>query len=754
MSPAATLAVGQLKQLIFYHLDNEMPDNANFLAGRLHAMEPRNPDTSHLLALTYLRSRRPKAAYDYSQKVGETFRRDQCAGEGKEPVDHEEQLEYGYVVREVNNLLGKLWRGHGDVRRAGDCYIEAHKGNPFVWDAFQGLCDIGAKLDAANTFKATPEMMSSLPMTSVTPAHEDIVEEQSTIQLPLSTQTSFGHQSMLTPSNDSFNPGSRAPNEAGPRRLGSNSLLPKIRGANLFGSSAKALDQSTWETPTANGNHADDDVEMGGIQPERLGLESSKDKDIPKMRPHSLRSQYKSQESTEGEEAMVSATSQAQKAASNHKRTISGHASKNSTDLNGDPTAAQAPRRSNRLFSQITGSKTASKPPADHSSTLPGKRDGDLKKAKATGVRGRGASTVGRVVSGNRKFMPPVPGDMKESRAPTRGSVAIPNVSSQRISVEPTGIPDSAAMESLLAIFRQLGTAYHSLSQFALSTAIETFKSLPTLHRETPWVLAQLGKAHYEAADYASAETYFARMLKLQPTRVEDTEVYSTVLWHLKKPAQLAFLAHTLRDLDFNAPQTWCAAGNAFSLNREHEQAIACFKRATQVDAGFGYAWTLLGHEYLANEEFDAALAAFRKGLGSERRGYGGWYGLGKCYERMGKWEEAERYYRIATTINPGNAVLMVCIGVRARALQKARVLMNMRHYHEALAELDALKVIAPDEANVFFLLGKCYKGLGDRALSVRAFTTALNLDAKAAQYIKEAMEALDETDEDGSEDD
>lgn len=79
MSPAATLAVGQLKQLIFYHLDNEMPDNANFLAGRLHAMEPRNPDTSHLLALTYLRSRRPKAAYDYSQKYGSNGKHLGCA---------------------------------------------------------------------------------------------------------------------------------------------------------------------------------------------------------------------------------------------------------------------------------------------------------------------------------------------------------------------------------------------------------------------------------------------------------------------------------------------------------------------------------------------------------------------------------------------------------------------------------------------------------------------------------------------------
>lgn len=79
MSPTSAFAVGQLKQLIFYHLDNEMPDNANFLAGRLHAIEPRNPDASHLLALSYLRLRRPKAAYDYSQKYGTNGRHLGCA---------------------------------------------------------------------------------------------------------------------------------------------------------------------------------------------------------------------------------------------------------------------------------------------------------------------------------------------------------------------------------------------------------------------------------------------------------------------------------------------------------------------------------------------------------------------------------------------------------------------------------------------------------------------------------------------------
>jgi len=62
---------------------------------------------------------------------------------------------------------------------------------------------------------------------------------------------------------------------------------------------------------------------------------------------------------------------------------------------------------------------------------------------------------------------------------------------------------------------------------------------------------------------------------------------------------------------------------------------------------------------------------------------------------------------------------------------KKARVLLNMRLYREALVQLEALKNLAAEEANVWFLLGKCYKGLGQRAASVRAYTTALNLDPK-----------------------
>lgn len=798
-----------------------MVDNANFLAQRLFAAEPRNPDASHLLSLTYYRLRRFRAAFDYSHKYGANGRHLGCAYIFAQSCLELEQNTEGVAALEkarsawtgkndwkqhsessrrhmpdaaaVLTLLAKLWRAHGDVNKAGDCYIEAHKLNPFVWDAFEGLCKIGADLRVENMFKSSADM----PGAADTSVGETQIYVDEDSRRPLSHVNLGPHAQNVIPTMDDPFTSSTAGG------LDDQDLSnPRVRTRPALGLAMKQS-HSDWDTPTAVG--MDDDVAMGGISaenddtfhemaappaPSRRDRKGAYDmSDRPKQPP------LRGQSTSEGVSDDALQAAPRKPTLGGQKRTISGATSQPAVD-------SSQPRRSNRLFTQTTTSSRATRSTMDTAASIAGRADRVARQAKpATGTKGRTGAVVGRVVSGNRKILPPDEKE-KEKRAGSRINEKVPSVTSAILQkaqpVRPSQndvLAEQQAMSALLDNFRNLAVAHNASSKFSLPDAIATFSALPQPQRETPWVLAQLGKAHYEAGDYRASEACFGRLLKLVPSRVEDMEIYSTVLWHLKKESTLTYLCRNLQDSHFESPQTWVAVGNAFSLAREHDQAIAAFKRATQIDPKFSYAWTLMGHEYIANEAYDAALASFRHSVSVDRRAYAGWYGLGKVYQCMGKMEDAERHYRIAANINPSNSTLLVCIGVVLERLRnkkgalanftkalelapesalarfkKARVLMHMKYYDDALSELEILRNQAPDEANVWFLLGKCFKGLGERGEALKAFTTALNLDVKvwmvlkscyglmltflqAAPFIKEAMEALDEEDEESEDD-
>lgn len=793
MSPTSGIAASQLRQLIYYHLDNEMVDNANFLAQRLYAAEPRNPDASHLLALTYFRLQRFRAAYDFSHKYGANGRHLGCAYIFAQSCLELEQSPEGAAALEkarnawagtndwkqhsessrrhvpdaaaVLTLLAKLWRAHGDLNKAGDCYIEAHKLNPFVWDAFEGLCRIGADLKVENMFKATVDM----PGAAETSVGETQIYVDEDSRQPIS-HVSLGPQAHnVVPMDDPFTSSAAGGLEE------QDLLNQRMRSRPAFGPALKQS-HSDWDTPTTTGGGLDDDFAMGGISAENddtfhemavPAAPTRRDRKGPfDMSDRPKKPSLRGQSTSEGIAEDTLQAAPRKPTLGGQKRSISGATSH-------PPVDSTQPRRSNRLFTQTTTSSRATRSTMDTAASVAGRADRVARQAKAaTGTKGRTGAVVGRVVSGNRKVLPPDEKEKeKEKRAGGRLADKIPSVPSvtsavlQRAqSVRPLPsdlIAEQQAMSTLLDNFRNLAMAHNLSSKFLLPEAIATYRALPAAQRDTPWVLAQLGKAHYEAADYPASEDCFARLLKLVPSRVEDMEIYSTVLWHLKKESTLTYLCRSLQDSHFDSPQTWVAVGNAFSLAREHDQAIAAFKRATQLDPRFGYAWTLMGHEYIANEAYDAALASFRHSVSVDRRAYSGWYGLGKVFQCMGKLEDAERHYRIAANINPSNPTLLVCIGVVlervrnkkgalanfSRALElapesalarfkKARVLMHMKYYAEALEQLEILRSQAPDEANVWFLLGKCFKGLGERGEALRAFTTALNLDVKVCDDI------------------
>ncbi|CAG8682579.1 3809_t:CDS:10 [Dentiscutata erythropus] len=299
-----------------------------------------------------------------------------------------------------------------------------------------------------------------------------------------------------------------------------------------------------------------------------------------------------------------------------------------------------------------------------------------------------------------------------------------------------------------LLLLKQFAKGYGYLSQYECAKAIEVFSELPPSQQNTAWVQSHMAKAHFEMVDYLTAEHFFQKARQLESYRLEDMELYSTTLWHLRKDTDLSALAHELIEFERRSPQTWCAVGNCFSRQQEHDVALKCFRRAIQLDQSFTYAHTLSGHESMANANYEDAQKHFRNALNTNNRHYNALYGLANYYITCGKTHEAEQNYRMAMKINPNHAVLMCCLGKvlekmgkveEARSLydracqvtpqtplaifKKAKSLYRDKQYEDALAELEKLKKTVPNEPKVYFLIAKIHKAMGERAKATQNFT-------------------------------
>jgi len=789
MAPTNAHIAQQLRQLIYYHLDNNLLKNALFLAARLIAYDSRSAEAAYLLAYCQFQGGYVKAAWDSSRSfalrgahLGCCYIFAQASLELGRHVDGLTALEKSKSLWQYRNTWGqhnesrrqhlpdtpavlclkaKLLKANKSLDQAVECWAAALRLNPFMWDAFIGLCDAGATVSIPNLYKVSPELLSLIQMAAL--SAQKLENTSSTVSEKPASAT---HPQPVIHSSqgpaDPFLPNHKA---GGAVQQGNSVLWEKLNGSKISVNTASTvLDEEGSATPVP-----ENDLDQVVLQtqfhdpPPAPARKVKAPADVPSEAPPRWKAgSTRSKVKPKTDEILQDSAPSIPPVPS--KRTVSGQPTSNNHAL---PSTSEGTRRSNRLLNTArppSASSTAGSKISSIANTL-GLREGrEIKKAKAPVVKGRvaNAATVGRVVSGNRTrtgSSDAMDVEVKEQRSSAQPP-QVPPLPNPKVRAEFHAAKDIEAVSALVDLFGRMASAQLSLSTFDCQAAIQAYNSLPSAHRETPFVLAQIGKAYYEQGSHAEAEKFFIRVRQLAPNRLEDMEIYSTVLWHLKSEIELAYLAHELVEVDRLTPQAWSAIGNSFSRLNEHEQAIKCFKRSTQLDPNFAYGYTLQGHEFIQNEEFEKALDAYRSAIAVDGRHYNAWYGLGKVYEKMGKWTIAEQHYRTAAKINPTNAVLVCCIGVvleklkdpeqalqmytRACSLapgnalsrfKKARCLMSLARPREALAELLILRDVVPDEPNVWFLMGRLYKTLRLKAEAVRAFTMALNLDPKVIDY-------------------
>lgn len=813
MAPNPAAVGGLLRQVIYYHLDNASYDNALFFAERFAAQDPKAADAVYLYALCHLRLRDYRSAYDISKPLGYRGVNLGCAWVFAQACLALERYKDGIVALEKSKglwpqkcsvgkhtattragfpdtpallcLLGNLHRSYGDKKKAVSCFEDSLKKNPFMWDAFTALCDMGINVRVPNIFRSNDGLVQSFESNMAMSTTEHMRETSSSA--PMEVMPSKRLTARNIPADlgsDPFNVGFSPAEMNSPvvdmfTEAPENDFMSKIQNARLR-LAASTNSQPTavvdgMETPTGPSTlpdatasrpvHAQEPpqaparrarnaqgIDAGLDAPPRMNYRLGAKRNVrPGQDQHPMELLPDGSTTTTATTTTTSTGPRAGNiAVTERKRTLSGHPVPRSAN-----TDEHVTRRSARLNMFKPSAKTNS-----GAATIGASAGRELKKARPPVSRiirpGSSGSSVGRVVSGNRK---PVDdqadvdhGETSRTREPAPQPAPPKIPESDAVKVE-------EALKWTLDLMKKLGNGYYSLSRFQCQEALQAFGSLPSAQQGTPWVLSQMGRSHYEQAAYAEAEKFFRRMRVQAPSRLQDMEIYSTILWHLKRETDLSFLAHELVDAAWHSPQAWCTLGNAWSLARDPEQALRCFKRATQLDPKFAYAFTLQGHEHVANEEYDKALTAYRQAIAADRRHYNAYYGIGRVQERLGAYDKAYDHYYAAQTINPNNAVLISCMGgvlekqkqmvqalhayskaaeLAPRAAQtrykKARALLTVGQIEAAQKELMILKDLAPDEATVHFLLGTLYRNTNERQLAVRHFTIALALDPKVRE--------------------
>jgi len=120
-----------------------------------------------------------------------------------------------------------------------------------------------------------------------------------------------------------------------------------------------------------------------------------------------------------------------------------------------------------------------------------------------------------------------------------------------------------------------------------------------------------IGRCYFEMNQYEKAKKVFQELTKLEPYRLECFDYFSTTLWFLKNQVDLVYYSNYALEKSLYAPETWCAIGNCYSLQKEHETALKFLNRAIQLNPKYAYAHTLCGHEYIQNEDFESAKKCY-----------------------------------------------------------------------------------------------------------------------------------------------
>lgn len=210
----------------------------------------------------------------------------------------------------------------------------------------------------------------------------------------------------------------------------------------------------------------------------------------------------------------------------------------------------------------------------------------------------------------------------------------------------------------------------------------------------------------YNELDYSTAENIFDDILKSDPMRLDEMDIYSNILYVMENKSKLSYLAHYASEVDSLRPETCCIIANYYSIKFDHQKAIMYYKRALSLSQDCLSAWTLMGHEFVELKNSNAAIESYRRAVDTNNKDFRAWYGLGQAYEVLDMHLYSLYYYQRACSLKPLDKRMWQAIGNCCEKLQEFED--SIKAYKKALSVS-----IDPDPM-ILYKLGILYSSLDD----------------------------------------
>jgi tetratricopeptide (TPR) repeat protein len=269
--------------------------------------------------------------------------------------------------------------------------------------------------------------------------------------------------------------------------------------------------------------------------------------------------------------------------------------------------------------------------------------------------------------------------------------------------------PDDVRLHFTLGVFLASVKQYQP-AQFELEKA-------SALQPDTFEILYNLGQAYLRGGDYVKAEAILNRALKLKPESPDTLYLLAQAFANQSRPVDaLDLLAKAYKLAPENTDVILLLARVSMSQNY-FEDAIPLLESGLKVAPKRVDLEAALGESYFMAGKADRAIEEFKKLiiLDPSAKSYGF---LGLCYRRLGRFDEAKKYFQEGLRKDPHNATCLFNLGyiderqgneTSAETLFQ-QTLHSNPNFPEALLELANLQIAKKRFAEAAELLRRFVK--------------------------------------------